>query len=998
MRRRFIKSSYLYFTLYYYKMELGFSNILNEVDELLSKLDKLPDDVRLQAFKKFSQKVSGLRVRGGERRRGRGRGSSRCTESSLLTDDQTNISKEVVTVKEEPKISDDSDELDTQKSTQVDVLLKYKEIGERTLKQDKLKVEKKKGKVLPEDIIVSGRRHTKKVDYRQFAEYGHGTDIKLEEMDQGGNQQQVFFHVKRGRGRPRKYPLVEAAQVSSTHKSSSPLVSGTQSDGKWKTPTTQSDTGKNGNEKANEISDTNPDSSLDLLESCLKESGIKAVETEREEKRNNEEQERGEERKPNPTAVIKEEPAQDNANDEAQKVYVCDSLEAVEKVPRKKSVKSQFKCEKCGKMYSTISILKAHQVRHRDKADLPFQCEKCDFRAASKIELLRHSYKHTDTQLYVCEICGNTFSRDSSLKEHIEYVHAKTRRLKCALCNYVTHRCATMRNHLMIHEGARPVIACPVCGVTFRSKRNLRAHLFSHAGAKPFACEECGKKFIMRNRLAAHKLQVHGPRAHSCPQCVKCFPTIHHLRRHIRIHTGEKPYKCCFCAFSCNTQGNLIKHIRQVHDKINFTYKDFLRESGKEEQQEAVDDGDLEKMSKEGRELAQKLLPTLGEWMGQTLTVDQLREKVKKEKDTKVAALKEQQARRKRRVLRKTSSSTKPSTYYCETDGKITLYTLAGSTDDGIHIDAPMDEHVTVETGLGGLSDNQYLLTHTDDSGCVMIIPWDMSLIGESEDGEEEGEWTQQTLRGDKVVRNNSVVDEVVTIKVPKDEINMPNIVTDNNISTLESALELSTVVKQEECPTDIQVSDNIIHVNNLNEVVDEFNPLDVKGVVRPAMNVSVIPDKNLCKQLPESIQVIASNEPVDESVPNASNFVLPEGYIVDDDGQFIQLTDNVIDTNLLLRQMGQVVRGADAPEVTINKITSNVYSLMSQGSDGQEGETFVITTQNGEEEEEEESSPLSCERVEGSVAQVNLLPVEDEDDRQSALVLIVNAEDLDHS
>lgn len=136
----------------------------------------------------------------------------------------------------------------------------------------------------------------------------------------------------------------------------------------------------------------------------------------------------------------------------------------------------------------------------------------------------------------------------------------------------------------------------------------------------------------------------------------------------------------------------------------------------------------------------------------------------------------------------------------------------------------------------------------------------------------------------------------------------------------------------------------------------------------------------------------------MDESVPNASNFVLPEGYIVDDDGQFIQLTDNVIDTNLLLRQMGQVVRGADAPEVTINKITSNVYSLMSQGSDGQEGETFVITTQNGEEEEEEESSPLSCERVEGSVAQVNLLPVEDEDDRQSALVLIVNAEDLDHS
>nr|XP_045623954.1 uncharacterized protein LOC123773975 isoform X1 [Procambarus clarkii] len=1001
MRRRFMTRGYHYLPLNSSNMELDSDDILNEVDELLSKLDKLPDDVRLQALKKLSQKVSAPRLRGGRGGRGRGRGPSRYSGTPLLIDNQPNVN-----IKKENEISAESDEPEMQKTSQEGVLSEcQEENGEVTQKEEKPKSVKKKLKVIPENTIIKGRRHTKKVDYRQLAEFGHGDEIKEEEEEevQAENKPQSIFHVKRGRGRPRKYPpVVREAPVTNTDQCSPPvLLCDSQISEKC---TTQSKTDETGNGENPGISETDQGNGFDLLESCLKESGIKAVDSERRERQMTEQQVREKESEPNSVDGLvkcKEEP--EDVKSEVQNVYVCDTVEAVDNVPKKKTVKSQYKCEECGKMYSTMSILKTHQVRHRDKADLPFKCAKCDFSAASKIELFRHSYKHTDTQLYICEICGNTFSRDTSLREHIEYVHAKSRRLKCALCNFVTHRRTTIRNHMLTHEGARPIIACPVCGVTFRSKRNLRAHLYSHAGAKPFACEECGKKFIMKNRLAAHILQVHGPRRHNCPHCIKCFPTIHHLRRHVRIHTGEKPYKCCFCAFTCNTQGNLIKHIRQVHDRLNFTYKDFLRECGKEQQGPEVDDQDLEKMSKEGRELAQKLLPTLAEWTCQTLTVDQLKEQVQKERDSKVAALQEQQARRKRRILRKGSSSVKPSSYYNEPDGKITLYALAGDTYDGTPIVHPMDENITVEAGLSGLGDNQYLHYHyTDDSGCVMMIPWDMSLIGESEEGEEEGEWTQHTLHEDRIVKSNSAEDDVVTIKVPKSNINLPSIVTDNNISNLASSLEMGNAAEQEKsrANTSIQVSDNVIQVSNLGEVVGELDPANVKGAVRAAINVDVLPKKKFCKQLPESIQVIASNEPVDDTVPNASNFVLPEGYIVDDDGQVIQLTDNVIDTNLLLRQMGQVVRGADASEVTINKITSNVYSLMSQGSDGQEGETFVITTQNGEdgEEEEDEDNSHSYERMERSVARVDLLPVDDEDDRQSALVLIVNAEDLENS
>ncbi|XP_042214389.1 zinc finger protein 510-like [Homarus americanus] len=566
-------------------MELDSEDILNEVDELLSKLDKLPDDVRLQALKKLSQKVSAPRLRGGRGGRGRGRGAWRRPASPLCTDTKV----QTVNIKKEPV--EEFTETDTDHSgTQTEIneaklrriedeaqekfLGIEQQAGEEAavVKEVKAKTgKKKKGKTSPDNIIVSGRRHTKKVNYRQLAEYGHGNENQEEEETTQADikPQAVLPQVKRGRGRPRKYlPVVPTTTTAMQ------CSSGTQMGDKCTT---------NANDdKENPGMSEEQGNELDLLESCLKESGIKAGDADRGGKKTNEQQEKvGENEAKASVHVTEEEEEEDDPKTEVQNVYVCDTVEAVDKVLKKKSIKSQYKCDECGKMYSTMSILKTHQIRHRDKADLPFKCNECDFSAASKIELFRHAYKHTDIQLYICEICGNTFSRDTSLREHIEYVHAKTRILKCAQCNFVTYRRSCMRNHVLTHEGTRPVIACPVCGVTFRSKRNLRAHLFSHAGAKPFACEECGKKFIMRNRLAAHKLQVHGPRTHKCSHCIKHFPTIHHLRRHIRIHTGEKPYKCCFCAFSCNTQGNLIKHIRQVHDKINFTYKDFLKESGK---------------------------------------------------------------------------------------------------------------------------------------------------------------------------------------------------------------------------------------------------------------------------------------------------------------------------------------------------------------------------------------------------------------------------------
>ena len=55
--------------------------------------------------------------------------------------------------------------------------------------------------------------------------------------------------------------------------------------------------------------------------------------------------------------------------------------------------------------------------------------------------------------------------------------------------------------------------------------------------------------------------------------------------------------------------------------------------------EEPVGDGEMRKLSEEGRQVVQRLLPTLEEYTGQSLSLDQLVQQVKKEKEAKVGCV-----------------------------------------------------------------------------------------------------------------------------------------------------------------------------------------------------------------------------------------------------------------------------------------------------------------------------------------------------------------------
>ncbi|XP_071439483.1 uncharacterized protein [Hetaerina americana] len=202
-----------------------------------------------------------------------------------------------------------------------------------------------------------------------------------------------------------------------------------------------------------------------------------------------------------------------------------------------------------------------------------------------------------DWEVFVCDLCGRSFSKRFRLAHHIRAYHPREggakgedgrRVFPCQQCSKAFTRKANLKKHLRIHTGEKPFVCeecgraftfsknlaqhrrvhgmerpfvCEVCGHAFRFSKNLSQHRGVHAHLKPHVCTVCGRGFTRSTHLSQHKRLHSGEKPFRCSVCGKRFAQRGHAALHTRIHTGERPYACPVCGRAFSLRAHLVRHV-----------------------------------------------------------------------------------------------------------------------------------------------------------------------------------------------------------------------------------------------------------------------------------------------------------------------------------------------------------------------------------------------------------------------------------------------------
>ena len=268
-----------------------------------------------------------------------------------------------------------------------------------------------------------------------------------------------------------------------------------------------------------------------------------------------------------------------------------------------------FKCLECDKTYPHQFLLNAHVKKIHTPKTVP--CGDCIFMGVSIGDVERHRKRNHRIVKYICEICSQTFTEESSLVTHtamhdfmqFQQCHAcgstfndartlrdhnrlyhydpstatanEERTLKvedssenrCDICNKIFKYKSILKQHRSRSHGEPTMYEkrrylCALCGKELKTAKGLEIHNRSHTGEKPYTCEVCGKCFACETLLRTHNVTHTGERKYTCDQCGKSFTQRSTLVVHKRYHSGERPYVCTRCAKGFVTRTVLKTHMK----------------------------------------------------------------------------------------------------------------------------------------------------------------------------------------------------------------------------------------------------------------------------------------------------------------------------------------------------------------------------------------------------------------------------------------------------